>query len=93
MDSIINNFYIQPGAGDIYDFLDKSKNEKIDLLITSDIKWNEQQLLNSLGVNFLIIPHKTEDIAVDILSNLLQINFNDKIQIISHVEQDFIKGC
>lgn len=90
--SKINNIYIQPGAGDIYFFLDILKKEKnIDLLITSDIKWNEQQLLNSLGINFLIIPHKTEDVFVDALANVIQKEFNE-IKIEKFICKDFIRG-
>lgn len=88
----INNVYIQPGAGDIYFFLDVIKKQKnIDLLITSDIKWNEQQLLNSLGIIFLIIPHKTEDVFVGALANIIQEEFND-LEIKKFICKDFIRG-
>ena len=87
----IKNIYIQPGAGDIYEFLRKIKINKIDLLITSDIKWNEQQLLNSIGIKFVIIPHKTEDVFVNAIKNVLIEKFKE-LEIIEFVSNDFIRG-
>ena len=87
----IKNIYIQPGAGDVYDFLKKTKTNSIDLLITSDIKWNEQQLLNSIGIKFVIIPHKTEDVFVNAVKNLLIEKFQE-LEIIEFISNDFIKG-
>ncbi|MBD5423170.1 MAG: Nif3-like dinuclear metal center hexameric protein [Mycoplasma sp.] len=92
LDMMIDRFTLFPGAGDVYQYLDRMKKDKTDLLITSDIKWNEQQLLNSLGVNFIIIPHKTEEIVVDLLGDLLTKNFDDEIKVIKYMEEDFIKG-
>ena len=89
---IIDKFAFYPGAGDIYDFLNKNKKDKVDLLITSDIKWNEQQLLNSLSINFIIIPHKIEDIVVEYLGDLLTDQFKDSIKVTKYLENDFIKG-
>ncbi len=92
LDMIVDKFAFYPGSGDIYDFLEKNKKDKADLLITSDIKWNEQQLLNSLSVNFIIIPHKTEDIVVEYLGDLLIKEFGDDLKVIKYLEDDFIKG-
>ena len=89
---IVNNVYIQPGSGDIYEFLRKTRTNKIDLLITSDIKWNEQQLLNSLGIDFIIIPHKTEDVFVEVIKNALIDKFKKEIKVIDFICKDFIKG-
>ncbi len=92
LNMIIDKFAFYPGAGDIYDFLNKNKKDKVDLLITSDIKWNEQQLLNSLSINFIIIPHKIEDIVVEYLGDLLTDQFKDSIKVTKYLENDFIKG-
>ncbi len=87
----ISNICIYPGAGDIYDFLKIYKKEKIDMLITSDIKWNEQQILNSLNIKFLMIPHKVEDVFVKAMKSIIGDKFKD-IEIIEHKNKDFIKG-
>lgn len=88
----IKKIYIQSGAGDIYQFLKINKKHKIDVLITSDVKWNEQQLLNSLNIHYILIPHKTEDVVVEFLSDFIRSKFNSKIKIIEHLQNDFNKG-
>ncbi len=87
----IKNIYICPGAGNIYDFMKINKKENIDLLVTSDLKWNEQQVLNSMGVKFVIIPHKTEDVFVDALGKIIKEQFVD-VKVIKYIQDDFIKG-
>lgn len=67
---LIKSLYISPGASNIYDFIKLNNQEMI--LVTSDIKWNEQQLLNDLGFKFIMIPHKTEDVFVDAIYNKLK---------------------
>ena len=56
------------------------------------IKWNEQQLLNSLSINFIIIPHKIEDIVVEYLGDLLIEQFENDIKVVKYLEEDFVKG-
>lgn len=89
---IIKSFYIAPGAGDVYEFLKNCKNDKVDLLITSDIKWNEQQLLNSIGIKYMIISHKIEDVFVDSLKEELLTIVDKQIEIQGIKFNDFIKG-
>lgn len=88
----INNVVFWPGAGNVYDILKNIKKQNIDLIITSDIKWNEQQVLNSENINFLIIPHKIEDIFVKAMKTILTKKINKKIKIIKYICKDFIKA-
>lgn len=88
----INSFYIAPGSGDIYQFLEYYKTNKVDLIVTSDIKWNEQQLLNSIGINYMIISHKIEDVFVDSLKEELSNVVDSKIEIHGLKFDDFTKG-
>lgn len=60
----IKKVYFAPGAGNVYEFLKHNESDQVDLLVTSDMKWNEQQLLNSIGIKYVLIPHKTEDVFV-----------------------------
>lgn len=92
LSKMIKKIYIQSGAGDIYEFLKQNEKNKVDVLITSDIKWNEQQLLNSLGINYIMIPHKTEDVVVNFLATLLNDQFNSNIKTFEYLEEDFNKG-
>lgn len=87
----INKIYICPGAGDIYEFIKKNKKEKVDILITSDIKWNEQQVLNSNNINFIQISHKTEDVFVEGMFEIIKEKFPN-LEIIKFIQNDFIKG-
>ena len=80
-----------PGAGDVYEFLKLHKQHQVDLLITSDIKWNEQQLLNSQGIKFMMVPHMIENVFVENLSTIISNQFQD-VEIIKLIERDFVKG-
>lgn len=88
----VKKIYIQSGAGDVYEFLKKNEKHKVDVLITSDVKWNEQQLLNSLNIHYILIPHKTEDVVVQFLTEIIQEKFGSNIKVIEYLQNDFNKG-
>lgn len=58
--NIPKRIYFLPGAGDINYFMNHPKAKEEILLITSDLKWHDQLLLNENGIDFLLIPHDVE---------------------------------
>ena len=44
------------------------------------------------SINFIIIPHKIEDIVVEYLGDLLIEQFENDIKVIKYLEEDFVKG-
>ena len=89
--SKINKIYFAPGAGNVYEFLKHNEIEKVDLLVTSDMKWNEQQLLNSIGIKYILIPHKTEDVFVKGLTYQILDKFPN-LKIVKFKMNDFNKA-
>ena len=89
--TIINNIYFAPGAGDIYEFIRDNKNDNCDLLITSDIKWNEQITLQNLGINFIIVSHKIEEVFIEGINEFLKDKLSDNVEIILDYKKDYLK--
>ncbi len=85
----LNKVMFFPGSGNIFDFIEINQKIKVDLLITSDIKWNDQQLLNSLGYKYLMISHHSENVFVDYMHKKITSEFNDEFEVISYKEPDF----
>lgn len=84
----IEKLYVAPGASNVYDFIDL--NDFQSVLLTSDIKWHEQQLLNDLNYNFIMMPHKTEDVFIEAIYEKLIHNYK-KIKIEKFYIDDFWK--
>ena len=89
--TILNNIYFAPGAGDVYEFIKDNKEDNCDLLITSDIKWNEQITLQNLGINFIIVSHKIEEVFIEGIKEFLQDKLLDNVEIILDYKEDYLK--
>lgn len=85
----LNRIMFFPGSGDIFQFIKQNEFQKIDLLVTSDIKWNNQQLLNSLGYKYLMISHHAENVFIDFMFNFLKEVCNKTVNIFNYYEHEF----
>lgn len=91
LDSKINKVYFAPGAGDIYEFIEYNKKENCDLLVTSDIKWNEQVVLQNLNLNFMIVSHKIEEVFNEGIYEFINGKLNDDVKVILDYKKDYLK--
>ncbi len=89
---IVNKIYFAPGAGDIYEYINHSNKDKCDLIVTSDIKWNEQVVLQNLGLNFIIVSHKIEEVFVDGISEFMKNNISNDVEVILDYKKETIKS-
>lgn len=87
---LIEKIYLAPGASDAFAFIKNCKQNTI--LITSDLKWNQQQRLNDLGYKFIMITHQVEDVFNQGINNFLSKVLDPNITIINYDLIDFIKG-
>ncbi|MDK2819863.1 MAG: Nif3-like dinuclear metal center hexameric protein [Mycoplasmataceae bacterium] len=87
---IIKNVYFAPGAGDVYEFMKHNKELNCDLLVTSDMKWNEQLVLENLGLKFLIISHQIEEVFIDGMNDFFAEKEVDNIEIILEYKETFL---
>ena len=81
---------LHPGASDPFEFIKNCESNTI--LITSDLKWNEQQRLNDLNYKFIMITHQVENVFVQGINNFLTKVLDPTITIINYDLIDFIKG-
>lgn len=88
---IIKNVYFAPGAGDIYEFIEHNKQYNCDLLVTSDIKWNEQLVLENLGIKFLIVSHQIEEVFIDGMNQFFLEQEIDDVEIILEYKENFLR--
>ena len=91
IDQKINNIYFAPGTGDVYDFINNNKTDNCDLLITSDIKWNEQIVLQNLGINFIIVSHQIEEVFIEGIDEFLKDKLDDEVEIILDYKKNYLK--
>lgn len=89
-DFLIDNLYLAPGASDPFEFIQNCESNTV--LITSDLKWNEQQRLNDLNYKFIMITHQIENVFVQGINNFLTKVLDPTITIINYDLIDFIKG-
>ncbi|MGL5520038.1 MAG: Nif3-like dinuclear metal center hexameric protein [Metamycoplasmataceae bacterium] len=68
----VKKILISPGAGDIKEIIRIYKKEKLDLVVTSDLKWNEKILLNNNNIFYLEVPHSIEEVFVDAIHKKLK---------------------
>ena len=87
----ITHLYLAPGAGNITAFLQNHPSPNA-VLITSDLKWHEQQMLHDLGYRFIMIVHKSEDVFNWGITTFLQAKLAPQIIISNYYQRDFIKG-
>ena len=87
---LVENIYLAPGASDSFEFIQNC--QKNTILITSDLKWNQQQRLNDLGYKFIMITHQIEDVFNQGISTFLTKVLDQNITIINYDLIDFIKG-
>ncbi|AAT27774.1 Nif3-like dinuclear metal center hexameric protein [[Mycoplasma] mobile] len=74
------------GAGDINLINQFKDNYDFDLLITSDLKWNTLISLasNQKEINYLIVPHKIEEVFIAKIETLLKEKFSNKLEIFTY---------
>lgn len=92
LNSKIKKIYFAPGSGDIYEYIKYNKKDNCDLLVTSDIKWNEQVILENLGLKFIIVSHKVEDVFIDGVNEFLKDKLVKDIEIILDYRNEFTKN-
>ncbi len=91
IESLVQKIYFSPGAGDIYEFIEHNKIDNCDLLVTSDIKWNEQVVLQNLGINFVIVSHKVEEVFIEGIHEFLKDQLTSETEIILDYKNDYLK--
>lgn len=69
----IESLFISPGAGDVNEVIEYNANNKVDLFISSDIKWNEKNFLIDNNIDFLEVPHKIEEVFIKSIHDFLKI--------------------
>lgn len=73
------------GSGDISLINELKKDNNFNLLITSDLKWSSLVSLEVLNnLQYLIVPHKIEEVFIAEIEILLKKEFKNKIQIFSY---------
>ncbi|MGL5205404.1 MAG: Nif3-like dinuclear metal center hexameric protein [Metamycoplasmataceae bacterium] len=87
----VGKIYFGPGSGDIYEFMKYNKINNCDLLVTSDIKWNEQVVLQNAGINYVIISHKSEEVFIDGIYEFIKNQVAKDIEIILDRRKDLLK--
>ncbi|WP_027121175.1 Nif3-like dinuclear metal center hexameric protein [Mycoplasma leonicaptivi] len=76
----INKILIFAGSGDQYEIINLWKKEKFDLLITSDIRWNEWVSYDEQGINVIQVPHLIEEVfAIDMQQKITKNITNSKV--------------
>ncbi len=90
-ESKVGKIYFAPGAGDVYEFIKHNAQDNCDLLITSDIKWNEKVVLQNLGINFIIVSHKVEEVFIEGINQFLKDKVSNDVEIILDYQDDFLK--
>ena len=88
---LIDQVYLAPGASDVYQFLETINDPNVTL-ITSDVKWNEQQLLHDLGYKFILISHQTEAVFNQGITSFLKARLDPAIKILNYETVDFLRG-
>ncbi len=86
--STINKFAFIPGSGSVEDIQTAWKENEIDLVITSDIKWSEWVTLNEENISIMEVSHIVEDVFTEHIYNFLKKNFKNTN--IKMIEQDSI---
>lgn len=77
----IKKFAILAGSGSIEEILEL-KNNDINTIITSDIKWSNLLTLKDEKINLIVISHAVENVFVDAVQKLLKQKFkNEKLEI------------
>lgn len=88
---IVKKIYFAPGAGDIYEFIKYNEHNSCELLVTSDIKWNEQVVLQNLNINFIIVSHKIEEVFIEGIYELIKEKISQDIEIILDYKKNYLK--
>ena len=78
----IKKFAILAGSGDIEEMIEL-KNNNIQTIVTSDVKWSDLLTLKDEKINLIVISHAIENVFVDAIKKLLKNKFkNEKLEII-----------
>lgn len=67
---------VHSGSGDIYEIM-KLANEGVELFISGDFKWNQWVTFNQSNIKIIEVPHLTEEIMAEHLSEKILAKFND----------------
>lgn len=86
LESHISNFAIVGGSG--ADYILTAVNQKLDCLITGDLKYHDAQLAKQYGLNLIDIGHFAESIFVEKMAELLS---SINIECIQSKQEDYFK--
>ncbi|TCG10843.1 Nif3-like dinuclear metal center hexameric protein [Mycoplasma todarodis] len=73
----INKVAFIPGSGSIEGIQTAWKENDIDLVVTSDIKWSEWVTINEEGISIMEVSHIVEDVFTEHIYNFLTKAFKD----------------
>ncbi|CAM9140883.1 Nif3-like dinuclear metal center hexameric protein [Mycoplasma marinum] len=86
----IKKFALLPGSGSCEDIQLAFANNKIDLLVTSDIKWSDWITIDEEGLKVMEVSHVIEKVFIDHIANYLREMTKD-IKILSFQPKIIIK--
>ena len=73
----INKFAFIPGSGSIEGIQIAWKENEVDLVITSDIKWSEWMTINEENISVMEVSHIVEDVFTEHIYTFLKKNFKN----------------
>ncbi len=73
----INKFALISGSASLEDMSTAWKNNEIDLIVTSDIKWADQVSLQEEGIHFMGISHYIEYVFINHIVTYIKENLNN----------------
>lgn len=80
LDSPVKRIAFCSGSGAMEDVIELVQN-KCDLIVTSDIKWNEWITYKEMKISILEIPHLDEQVFVDHIANVIK-KYDSNIEVI-----------
>ncbi|MCR8613187.1 MAG: Nif3-like dinuclear metal center hexameric protein [Mycoplasma sp.] len=86
---LVSNVAILPGAGDILDILE-AHAKKVDLILTSDIKWNDWITIHEMKIPVVEFNHDIEKVFIESVGEAIQKKFK-KLEVIKFKHENILK--